>query len=177
MLCRYTVPFTLKRKATLELWHLSHHKFLVLPENSTGQLQGAAPNTDEKLLSCDNSASNFPGKKKKDFFSLFGNKTERLGKWKDTERYVHQGVDAISWKQNTPSQWHCIIRSCWFRSPRPRSAMSGMSNVLSVRSHPANCYKQLHAIKWDFLFPLSFFLEHDSILLRALEEPQAFSGF
>lgn len=31
-----------EKKATLGLWHWSHHKFSTEPENSTGQLWGAA---------------------------------------------------------------------------------------------------------------------------------------
>lgn len=55
-------------------------------------------------------------------------------------------------------------------------AVSRMGNVLSASLHPANNCQQSYAIKGEVLFLLSFFLEHDSILLQALTEPQASSG-
>lgn len=57
------------------------------------------------------------------------------------------------------------------------STISRMGNVLTVRLHPANCYKQSYAIKREFLLPLPFSLEHSSVPPQALTELQESQGF
>lgn len=122
--------FHAEKKVTLELsgtW--ATHKFLALPENSTDQLQGVVVLFLQILMKgCCLVVIELQICQKKDSLSLLSNTTGWLGKCKDTERNIHQGVDAISWKQNMPNLWHWVIRSClillsWFWAPYPEWAM------------------------------------------------------
>lgn len=132
-----------------------------------------SPNTDESLLSvviqlqiC---------QEKKESFSLLSNKTQWLGTCKDTERDIHQGVDAISWKQNIPRQWHWIPGAvCACSSHFQRQVQSGQCS----RCKAASC-SQLWTVICSKMRVSTSSVFHTAArcnLFQALAEPWDFSG-